>query len=81
MDVLQGDSHLDHQNHNVVGQIGDLVDGFLFIVCLSCDDDLGAFLAHLLQDLVQALFKEVEIETLKKELRANGIPVRLPKEN
>jgi cyclase len=26
-------------------------------------------------------FKEVEIEVLKKELRANGIPVRLPKEN
>ena len=26
-------------------------------------------------------FKEVEIEVLKKELRANGIPGRLPKEN
>ena len=58
-DVLHGNAHLDHQHHDVVGQIRDLVDGLLLVLLATADDDLGALLAHLLEDLVQALVEEV----------------------
>ncbi|CAN4045275.1 Fructose-bisphosphate aldolase, partial [Dysosmobacter welbionis] len=57
--VLQGDAHLDHQHHHMVGQVGDLIDGLLPVLLAAADDDLGALLTHLLQDLVQALFKKI----------------------
>ena len=59
VDVLHRNAHLDHEHHDVVGQISDLVNGFFFVVVLGGDDDLGALLAHLFQDLVQALLEEI----------------------
>ena len=47
VNILEGDAHLDHENEGVVGKVCDLVDRFLFIVCLGGDDHLGAFLADL----------------------------------
>ncbi len=59
VDVFHGNAHLHHQHHSVVGQVCQLVDGLLFVVGLTGDNHLGAFLTHLFQDLVDALFKEV----------------------
>ena len=58
-DVLQGDAQLQHQHHDMVGQVADLVDGLGLVLGLAGDDDLGGLLAHLLQNLVQALLEEV----------------------
>ena len=41
VNVLQGNTHLDHQYHDVVCEIGDLVDGLLLVVCLARDDEKG----------------------------------------
>ena len=43
----------------MVGQVADLVDGLGLVLRLAGDDHLGGLLPHLLQDLVQTLFKEV----------------------
>ena len=59
MDVLHGDAHLDHQHHGMVGKVGKLVDGLGLVVGLAGDDDLGALLAHLFEDLVDAFLEEV----------------------
>ena len=59
VDVLQRNAHLDHQHHNVIGKIGNFVNGFLFVVSLTRNDDFGTFLAHLFKDLVNAFFKEI----------------------
>ena len=59
MDVLQGDALLDHQHHHMVGKIRDLVDGLRPVMVLGGDDHLGALLAHLFQDLVDALLEQV----------------------
>ena len=59
VNVFQGNSRLDHQNHHMVGKIGDLVDRFRLVLSFCGNDDLGGFLAHLFQDLIQALFKKV----------------------
>ena len=48
VDVLKVNAHLHHQDHHVVAKVGDLIHGLLLVVRLARDDDLGAFLAHLL---------------------------------
>ena len=58
-DVLHGDALLRHEHQSVVAEIRDLVDGLCPVLGLGGDDDLGALLAHLFQDLVQALLEEV----------------------
>ena len=55
----QGDPRLHHQHQNMVRQIRQLIDRLLVIPVLGRDDNLGALLAHLFQNLVQALFKQV----------------------
>ena len=50
---------LEHQHHYMVSQVCDLIDGFLLILGLGGDDHLGALLAHLFQNLIQALLKEI----------------------
>jgi len=57
-DILGGDAEFDHENHYVIGEVGDFVDGF-FLAVFGADDDLGGFLADLLQDFVEALLEEV----------------------
>ena len=58
-DVLGLNAHFDHQNHHMIGQIGDFKDGLLPIAALSGDDDLGAFLADLLENLIDALLEQI----------------------
>ena len=57
--VLHRDAGADHQHQNMVGQITDLVNGFFLVLFFACNDDLGALFAHLFQDLLLALFKQV----------------------
>ena len=59
MDILQRNAGLKHQHHHMVGKVCDFVNGFLFVLSLGGDDDLGALLANLFQNLIQTLFKEV----------------------
>lgn len=58
-DLLQADAQLEHEDHHMVGQVGDLVDGLLLVLGLAGDDDFGGLLPHLFEDLVDALLKEV----------------------
>ena len=37
-DLLQADAQLEHEDHHVVGQVGDLVDGLLLVLGLAGDD-------------------------------------------
>ena len=57
--LLQGDAQLEHEDHHVVGQVGNLIDGLLPVLRLAGDDDLGGLLPHLFQDFVQSLVKKV----------------------
>ena len=59
LDVVQGDAHLDHQDHHVVDKVGDLIDGFLLIAGFTGDNDFCGFLSDLFEDLVDALLKQV----------------------
>ena len=59
LDILNGNAHLHHHNEDVIGKVADLVDGLCLIVCLARDNDLGAFLANLLKNFINSLFKEV----------------------
>ena len=43
----------------MVGKIGNLIDGLRLVLSLARDDDLGALLAHLLENLVQTLLEKV----------------------
>ena len=45
-DVLYGNAQLDHQHHDVVSQVADLVDGLLPVALGACNDDLGVFLSE-----------------------------------
>ena len=57
--VIQADARLDHQHHDVIHQVADLVDRVRAVAILRGDDDLRRLLADLLEDLVQALFKQI----------------------
>ena len=59
VDILKADALLDHQDHHVIDKVRDLVDRFGAILCLSGNDDLGALLADLFEDLVKTLFKQI----------------------
>ena len=43
----------------MVGKVCNLVNGFCLILILARNDDLGGFLAHLFEDLVHALGKQI----------------------
>ena len=58
-DVLYGNAQLDHQHHDVVSQVADLVDGLLPVALGACNDDLGGFLTDLFEDLFQALVEQI----------------------
>ena len=58
-DVLYGNAQLDHQHHDVVSQVADLVDGLLPVALGARNDDLGGFLADLFEDLFQALVEQI----------------------
>ena len=51
VDILQGDAGLQHQYHYMVGKIGNLVDGFLFVLSLGGNDNLGTLPTHLFRIL------------------------------
>ena len=58
-DFFRTDTHLDHQNHDMIGEVGNLVNGFRTVAALAGDDDLGALFAHLFQDLVGPLLEQI----------------------
>ena len=58
-DVLHRDAGLDHQHQDMVGKVADLVDRLGLVLLLAGNDDLGALLAHLFEDLFLPLFKQV----------------------
>ena len=58
-DVIQRDSHFNHQHHQMVHQIGNFVNGFSLVAALCTDDDLCALFTDLFENLVYAFFKEV----------------------
>ena len=35
-DILKTDAGLHHQDHHMIGEVRDLVDGFLPVFCLAC---------------------------------------------
>ena len=41
LDILHGDTHLYHEDHYVIREVGNFVDRFLLIVCLTRNDNLG----------------------------------------
>ena len=43
----------------MVCKVGQLINGLLFVFCFSCDDDLSAFFANFLEDLVEPLVEEI----------------------
>ena len=45
----------------MICQVGDLIDGFGFVVGLGGDDDFCGFFADFLQDLIYTFFKEVVV--------------------
>ena len=57
--ILHRDAGADHQHQNMVGKIADLVNGLFLILFFARNDDLGALLAHLFEDLFLALLEEV----------------------
>ena len=59
LNVLGRDALLGHQHHHVIGQIRDLIDRLAPILGLGGDDDLGALLAHLFEDLVEPLVEQI----------------------
>ena len=59
MYIFQRNTHLGHHDHDVIRKVCDFVNGFLFVICLCRNDDLGTFLTDLFENLVNALFKEV----------------------
>ena len=59
MNILTRKSHLNHKNKGMVCEVGDLIDGFLLIIGLGGDDNLGAFLTDLFENLINSLFEEI----------------------
>ena len=57
--ILNRNAQFDHQHHDVVRQVADLVNRLFFIAFCAGDDDLGGFLADLFQDLFQTLIKQI----------------------
>lgn len=43
----------------MIGKVGKLVDGFLFVAGFGGDDDLGALLANLFEDFINTLFEKI----------------------
>ena len=35
VDIFYGNAHLDHQHHGVIREVGDFVDGFLFVFSVA----------------------------------------------
>ena len=70
--VLHADPGLDHQHHHMVGEVCDLVARLFLVLSLGGDDDLGALLADLLEDLVEALPEEI---AGVGALRARRLPI------
>ena len=59
VDILDGDTGLDHEDKDVVGEVGDLIDRFLFILSLCGDYDLGTLFAHLFKYFIKPFFKKI----------------------
>ena len=57
--LLDRDAELHHEHKHMIRQIGNFVNGFLFVLGLARNDDLCAFLTDLLQYLIQALVEKV----------------------
>ena len=56
--LLERDTRLGHQHHNVVSEVCYLVDSLGLVLGFCRDYDLGRLLADFLQDLVKSLFKK-----------------------
>ena len=51
-DIFKRDAHLDHEDGEMIDEVGDLEDGLGAAAAFAGDDDFGGFLADLFQDLV-----------------------------
>ena len=58
-DIVNRNAGVNHQNGDVIEQVGDFKNRLFFIAALCRDYDLGAFLADLFEDFVNTLFKKV----------------------
>ena len=57
--LVEGNTHFDHENGDMIEQVGNFINRFSLVAALCSDDDLGAFLADLLENLVDSFFKKV----------------------
>ena len=57
--VLHRNPHLNHQHQNMVSKIGNFIDGLGSVTGFPGNDDLRAFLAHLLENLVDAFLEQI----------------------
>ena len=58
-DLLRAYTKLDHEYHDVVGEVGYLVHRLAPVSGVPGDDDLGRFLANFFKYLVQALLEKI----------------------
>ena len=57
--VFEGDAHVDHEDGEMVDEVGDLEDGLFTAAAFAGDDDFGGFFAHFFQDLVDAFVEKI----------------------
>ena len=58
-DILHGNAHLHHQHQHMIGKVSNFVNRLRLVLGFAGDDDLGALLSHLFEDLVQTLLEQV----------------------
>ena len=59
LNVAKAYSRVRHKHQNMIAQVGNFIDGFVFVLCFRRDNHLGAFLAYLFENLVKAFFKKI----------------------
>ena len=57
--IIKRYAHLTHHYHYVICKVCNLIYSLCLIVSLTCDNNLGAFLANLFEYLIQSLFKKI----------------------
>ena len=58
-DILEGDAHLDHEDGEMIDEVGDFENRLFAAAALAGNDYFRALLADLFQDLVNAFLEEV----------------------
>ena len=58
-DILGGDTLICHHYKRMINEIGDLINGFIFIVIFCGDHCFSAFLADFFEDFIKPLLKKI----------------------